>query len=55
MTEITILLHLYFQEVHVKLYKQNLEHMLRDFYSTVNSIDPAIRPLFDAHVESALR
>ncbi|KAL5457324.1 hypothetical protein EMCRGX_G034572 [Ephydatia muelleri] len=43
------------QEVHVKLYKQNLEHMLRDFYSTVNSIDPAIRPLFDAHVESALR
>lgn len=43
------------QEGRIKLFKQKLEDVLEDFYSVLNSIDPAVRPLMEGHVETVLR
>ena len=43
------------QESRIKNFKQQLEHVLEDFYSVQNSIDPPLQPLFVPHVDSVVR
>ncbi len=43
------------QEERIKVFKQQLEDVLGEFYSVHDSIDPAVRPLMEGQVESVLR
>ena len=45
----------FFQESRIKIFKQELEYVLEDFYSVQRSIDPPLRLLMSAHVDSVVR
>ena len=39
------------QELRVKQFRQQLEYVLEDYYSTKSSIDPALLPLLTPHID----
>ena len=39
----------------MKEFKQQLDHLLREYHSTKDSIDPYILPLMSPHIDSAVR
>ena len=39
----------------MKQFKQKLEYVLEDYYSTKSSLDPAVAPLMGAHIEAVVR
>ena len=43
------------QEQRVKQFKQKLEYVLEDYYTTKSSLDSAIAPLMNAHMEMVVR
>jgi len=43
------------QELRVKQFKQRLEYVVEDYYSTTSSLDPAIMPLMGTHMEVVVR
>lgn len=43
------------QELRVKQFKQKLEYVLEDYYSTKSSLDPAVVPLLSSHMEAVVR
>lgn len=46
---------IYPQESRIKIFKQQLEHVLEDFYSVQRSIDPPLQLLMSAHIDSVVR
>ena len=43
------------QESRIKHFKQQLEHVVGEFYSVSEAIDPAVRPLLRPHLEAVTR